>query len=298
MIKILLFVQALVLFVLGVLVADIYAHKRVEKVGGVNIWGYRGSVARQRSGGDYRILLVGGTRAYGYGAPADGTIAYTLEWEMTADLERRVSVINVAAMGATATDFPAIVSRYLALTPDVVCLYDDLGFAQTRRRESTIARLAHGYTPILPLVLEEKGMAWRFGSVAAGYAGGPSTTGWARRLAGASVQRIGSSLKSLESPLGATEQSGYAASVLAAADVALAGVSRVLVVVDAPVDAGTRSNLASLQSAIAQRGDSRVPLLVLSNVADPGTLLDGYSYNAVGRTRVALAIRAELLKLK
>ena len=170
-------------------------------VGGTNIWGYRGPVAKQLSDGEYRILLVGGTRAYGYGAAADGTIAYALGWQLTGELLRPVNVINAAAMGATAPDFTAIVSRHLALAPDLVCLYDDLGRASGRRRESRVARIARGYTPILPLVLEEKGMAWRYGSVARGYAGEPPTAGWPRRMAGAWLQWVGSSLSFLDSEM-------------------------------------------------------------------------------------------------
>src|SRR5262249_30161444 len=40
---------------------DIYAHRRVEEVGGVNVWGYRGAVAPQRQPNDIRIVVVGGT---------------------------------------------------------------------------------------------------------------------------------------------------------------------------------------------------------------------------------------------
>jgi hypothetical protein len=297
MIKTLLSLQALAFVVLGIVVADLYAHKRVEMVGGTNIWGYRGPVAKQRSDDEYRILLVGGTRAYGYGAAADGTIAYALGWELSGRMLRPVNVINAAAMGATAPDFAMIVSRYLALAPDVVCLYDDLGRASGRRRESRVARIARGYTPILPLVLEEKGMAWRYGSVARAYAGEPPTTGWLRRTAGASLQWVGSALSFLDSEIAPSSPDDYAPSILAAADAALSGVSHVLVVVDPPADNRTQNNLTELQAAVAGRADSRISLLVLAGVGGPDTLLDGYSYNAVGRSRVEMAIRAELLKL-
>lgn len=296
MIKIVLALQAVALLALGVLAADLYAHKRVEMVGGFNVWGYRGQVAKQLPAGGLRILLVGGTRAYGYGTPADGTFAYAVEWDLKADTREPVSVINAAVMGATAPDFASMVSRYLTLAPNVVCIYDDLGRASTSRRDSAVARVAYGYTPILPLVLEEKGMAWRFGSVAAGYAGGPSTPGWPRRIAGGLLQGIGSSLRSLESPAVPAEPQSYAASMLAAVDLALTA-ARVLVVVDPPADARTQKNLAELTEAITRRSDSRVSLLTLAGVGAPDTLLDGYSYNALGRSRIATAIRVELLEL-
>jgi hypothetical protein len=297
MITTVLALQAAALVILGIVAADLYAHKRVEMVGGTNIWGYRGPVAKQRSNDEHRILLVGGTRAYGYGAAADGTIAYALGWHLTGELLRPVNVINAAAMGASAPDFAEMVSRYLALGPDLVCLYDDLGRASLRRRESRVARIARGYTPILPLVLDEKGMAWRYGSVARGYAGEPARGGWPRRMAGASLQWVGSSLGLLDAETAPSSPYDYAPSMLAAADAALSVVSHVLVVVDPPIDARTRRNLAEVQEAVARRADSRISLLVLSDVGGPDTLLDGYSYNAVGRSRVEMAIRAEVLKL-
>jgi len=297
MIRVVLAGQALVLFVLALLAADLYAHKRVEMVGGVNIWGYRGTVAKRRTAGDHRFLLVGGTRAYGYGAAADGTAAHALEWDLTADLRSPVTVINAAVMGATASDFAAIVSRRLNLDPDTVCVHDDLGYATTRPRSSRLARAASGYTPVLPLVLEEKGMAWRFGSVEGGYAGAAPAGNLFRRAAGASLQRLGATLRTIESPPVSVASQGYASSMLAAVDAGLAGASRVLVVVDPPRDDRTRGNLAALEQAIRARGDSRITLLPLPGVDGPDTLLDGYSYNAQGRGRVALAMRVVLREL-
>lgn len=297
MIRIVLAGQAVVLCVLALLAADLYAHKRVEMVGGVNVWGYRGTVAKQRTAGDHRLLFVGGTRAYGYGATADGTAAHALEWDLTADLRRPVTVINAAVMGATASDFAAMVSRRLNLDPDTVCVYDDLGYATTRPRDSRLARAANGYTPVLPLVLEEKGMAWRFGSVEGGYAGAAPAGSLFRRAAGASLQRLGSTLRTIESPPVSATTPGYASSMLAAVDAALARAARVLVVVDPAHDQRTRGNLAALEEAIRARGDSRITLLPLSGVGGPDTLLDGYSYNAQGRARVALSLRAALREL-
>jgi hypothetical protein len=296
-IKIVLASQAVVLSILALLAADLYAHTRVEMVGGVNIWGYRGPVAKQRTSGDHRLLFVGGTRAYGYGAAADGTITTTLEWDLTGDLRRPVTVINAAVMGATASDYSRIVSHRLTLDPDTVCIYDDLGRAATRPRESRLARAANGYTPALPLVLEEKGMAWRFGSVAGGYAGATPTGNFFRRAAGASLQQLGATLGAIESPVVPATAGTYASFMLDAADAALASASRVLIVVDLPHDDVTRGNRAALEEAIRARGDARVTLLPLSDVGGPDTLLDGYSHNAVGRFRVAIAMRAVLREL-
>ena len=105
MIKIILAVQVVILSGLLLLAADLSAHKRVEMVGGVNIWGYRGAVVKRRVPGDVRVLFLGGTRAYGYGAAAHDTIAHALEWELTVQTQRRITVINAGRIGATASDY-------------------------------------------------------------------------------------------------------------------------------------------------------------------------------------------------
>jgi hypothetical protein len=294
-IKIVLGTQALVLFLLLLLAADLYAHKRVEMVGGVNIWGYRGAVVKARQPGDLRILFVGGTRAYGYGAPADGTIAQAVEWTLTGDLRRPVTVINAAVIGATAPDYAALVSQRLDLDPDIVCIFDDLGRAATRPRASRLARVASGYTPILPLVLEEKGMAWRFGSVTASPVVPRGNV--VKRASGAVLQRLGWTLRWIESPPLPAVPSSHTSSTLAAIDAALIRASRVLIVVDPANDRETRDNLIALETAIRERADRRLTLLLLSDVGTPDTLVDGYSYNGLGRARVATAIRGVLRDL-
>ena len=62
--------QAVVLAGLVTIALDMYAHKRVETVGGVNIWGYRGPVMRQRAPNEIRIAVVGGELAFGWGVAA------------------------------------------------------------------------------------------------------------------------------------------------------------------------------------------------------------------------------------
>src|SRR5262249_47544795 len=63
-------VEAVLTAVTVTIALDIYAHRRVDELGGVNMWGYRGAVAPQRQPNDIRVEVVGGTRAYGWGEPA------------------------------------------------------------------------------------------------------------------------------------------------------------------------------------------------------------------------------------
>jgi hypothetical protein len=286
--------QAVVLSCLMLLVADVYAHKRVEQAGGVNVWGYRGPAARQRKPGDVRLLLVGGTRAFGYGASADGTISHRVEWDLNVNGDRPFTVINAARSGATAADYAGIISQYAALQSDFIVIHDDLGRAATRPRRSRVAALARGYTPVLPLVIEEKGMAWRFGSVAAAYEGQAPSGSLAARVAGATLQVLGRALRELESPRAPAVPAGHTAAMLAAIDTALQHSLAVLVVVDPATTEVTAGNGKALKAAIEQRAD-RGKVRFLDLAAVPGidnadSTLDGYSYSALGRQRVALAM--------
>ena len=275
--------QGVILSLLLVLAADLYAHKRVELVGGVNIWGYRGAVVRQRVAGDTRILYVGGTRAYGYGAAADGTIAAALEWNLTTHTKKPVTVINAARLGATAADYAAMIERHAWLHPDIIVLYDDLGFASTRPRFSRLTARARGYEPILPLVLQEKGWLMKRSHSAL------------RRTAGGALEAVGASLMAIESYTPQSTQS-YADAMRAAIDAAVA-LGTVLVVVDPPANQTQLDNVIAMRQNIGARAPARVSLLELSDVARAGDLLDGYSYGAEARGRVMTAIEIALLPI-
>lgn len=283
MIKAILAVQAVALALLMVIAADLYAHKRVELVGGVNIWGYRGAVARQRQSGDSRILFVGGTRAYGYGTTADGTIAAALEWNLTTHTRRKVTVINGARLGATAFDYASMIERHAWTHPDIIVIYDDLGLAATRPRLSRLTAHARGYEPILPLVMQEKGWALK------------QADSTVRRSAGSALEALGDSLMRVESYTPQPTRD-YADSMRAAID---AGLERgsVLIVVDPPEAGGQLLNLSALRELVAARRSPRLDLLELSEVAHADELLDGYSYGAVARGRVMTAIETALLPI-
>lgn len=283
MIKAILTVQAVVLSMLLVLAADLYAHKRVELVGGVNIWGYRGAVARQRVAGETRILYIGGTRAYGYGTTADGTIAAALEWNLTTHTRQKVTVINAARLGATSADYAAMIERHASFQPDIIVLYDDLGYATTRPRLSRITANARGYEPILPLVLQEKG--WMMRQSGSGV----------RHAIGGAVQAVGDSLMRIESYTPQPTH-GYVDSMLAAVDAAVTRTT-VLVVFDPPAGNAQLQNLIAMRQGIAARGSSQLTLLELSDVARADELLDGYNYGAVARGRVMTAIEVALLPI-
>lgn len=142
------------------LAADAYAHYRFDNVVGLNRAGYRGPLVHAKHT-EPRIVVLGGSTAFGYGVPWHDA------WP--AQLERKLSGVQVVNLGYNAegaASFRPTLADYAYLKPDLVILYEgynDLGDEDNRgpvnpqvyRRQSPLFRLT-GYYAILPLVLHEK----------------------------------------------------------------------------------------------------------------------------------------------
>lgn len=199
-----------VLALLGVVALDLYAHKKLEQVGGVNMRGYRGPVVHAKGSREVRVVLVGGTRAFGWGMWASASTAPAIYTRMMLVIDRPgtdpppLVVVNLGQPGAVAADYPLTIKHYADLRPDYICLYDDLGVRDTRPpwRDSGIFALT-GYMPMLPLALREKGLSLRFGSVMQGYAAVPTAAVQSpvRRTAGRFLELAGATLTSLDGAL-------------------------------------------------------------------------------------------------
>jgi hypothetical protein len=159
-------VQALVIGALLTIALDQYAHKRVETVGGVNTWGYRGPVARQKQPNEVRIGIVGGSLAYGWGVAASETVVTEVRRlvALVLDVPGKpavvVSAFNLAAAGLPPAGFVSRVRALADLHLDVVCVYPDpAGYAKGPflPPADSLITAKTGYTPMLPLVLTEKG---------------------------------------------------------------------------------------------------------------------------------------------
>jgi hypothetical protein len=165
---------------LGALLAmDLYVHHRVERYAGVNIWGYRGSTVPRKVAGEHRIIMIGGSTAFGYGVNADESIPAHLERRLR-PLSKQgapVTFVNLGFNNQGAYGFRFVEQDYLGLDYDAVILYEgynDLGDDPNEfvgRRESPIFRLT-GYYPLLYTALVEKAMALRSGgNIDAAYTG-------------------------------------------------------------------------------------------------------------------------------
>src|SRR6478672_4314211 len=78
------FAAAAMLLAFGVplaalLAADVYFHHRIERFAGVNVWGYRGPRVGRKHAGEHRLVVIGGSTAFGYGVNSDQAFPARLE---------------------------------------------------------------------------------------------------------------------------------------------------------------------------------------------------------------------------
>jgi hypothetical protein len=161
-------VEGVVLAGLLTVALDVRAHARVERLGGVNVWGYRGPVMAQRRPHEIRLATVGGDLAFGWGVAAQETAVQVvrqlvaLEFDRPGGVATTVTAVNLGAIGLAPGGYSAWVDRFGYLRPDVIAIVADsrgkvhAGATEQPDRRS-LAFALFGYAPMLPLVLEEKG---------------------------------------------------------------------------------------------------------------------------------------------
>ncbi len=289
---------------------DLREHGRVAPLGGVNEWGYRGTIARHREPGEIRIAVVGGTRAFGWGLAATALVAelrrvIMLTTDRPGKALRPVVAINLGRLGALPDAYPEVLDHFGYLAPDYVCLYDDLGVpggSPTPGTDGTsgVYELT-GYAPALPLVESEKGAILRRRS-------------GVTRAGGAMLEAAGDTLQALDrkaaaivslSPAPAPlDPSRYADAMMASIDAAHRRARGVVVVLSPAETAMQRANRAALGvrlgDAAAVNG-SWLRVVDLSGdpalSGDPDIRLDGWNYASAGVARVANVIAPALLEL-
>jgi hypothetical protein len=162
------FVFATVAVVLGLAVSlgtllalDVWLHYRLEQWSGFSVWGYRRPAVGRKAPGEQRIVVLGGSTAFGWGVPWDEAFPARLEAALR-PLARNgapVTVVNLGMPLNGAYSFRFTLEDYAGLDYDAVVLYE--GYNDLRgpnhyvgRRESPLFRLT-GYYPILPLAVWE-----------------------------------------------------------------------------------------------------------------------------------------------
>lgn len=148
------------------LAVDVYLHGRYQRSAGFNVWGYRGRPLGKKKAGEYRIVVLGGSTAYGYGVTADDALPAVLERLLRMRTAAPAyTVINLGYNNEGAYSFKATLEDYRWLRYDLAVLYEgynDMSPAQPNvqifRHDSPVFRLV-GYMPIFPIIFKEKSAA-------------------------------------------------------------------------------------------------------------------------------------------
>lgn len=170
------FAASVVFFSTAALIAafaagDLYFHYKLQGKGMYNIWGYRGPAAGPKKRGEFRIAVLGGSSALGYGTPVGHSIPAYLERVLNERPRKggpeSYSVVNLAWNNEGAHSYIYTLKDYAYLDYDAVIFYtgyNDLGGRNLAvfRHQSPIFRLT-GYLPLLPTMMLDKAKILRFG---------------------------------------------------------------------------------------------------------------------------------------
>jgi lysophospholipase L1-like esterase len=316
---------------LALLLVDVYLHRKFASFAAVNVWGYRGPIAPRKAPGALRIVVLGGSTAFGYGVPNEESIPALLDRALKASAARsgpgQVDVVNLAYNNEGAYAFRLNLEDYRYLDYDLAVLYtgyNDLGGPNTTafRRSSPIFRLT-GYMPILPTILAEKAMSLRYGGdLEAAYWGRRTafTPNLAQRAGAAALEAAGRVTNSLERQLGRLSSEvdrparsqhdegctgqwrQYCEWMLASIEYALSVGAKVLVVGQPYVSDGHVAQQAALESMLRQRfaNDARIRVVNLGrliDVRDSSLAYDGMHLTLSGNRRVAEAMAPAILQM-
>lgn len=148
------------------LAVDVYLHGRYQRSAGFNVWGYRGRPVGKKKAAEYRVVVLGGSSAYGYGVAAEDAMPAVLERLLAARVQSPLfTVVNLGYNNEGAYSFASTLSDYRWLHYDLAILYEgyndmstDRPNVQVFRHDSPMFRLT-GYMPIFPIIFKEKAAA-------------------------------------------------------------------------------------------------------------------------------------------
>jgi len=320
----------------AVLAVDVYLHGRYERSAGFNVWGYRGAPVGKKQPGEYRIVVLGGSAAYGYGVSADEAIPAVLERLLRSRAASPLfTVVNLAYNNEGAYSFRTTLQDYRRLRYDLAFLYEGYNDLSPRtnvqvfRHDSPVFRLT-GYMPIFPIIFKEKAAAMLSGGdPGALYRKDRATTFHASLAtrAGAGVLAATAGVaQSLEAQLGrvtaeppghvdidpqsgcASRWSAYCQSVGAAVELARSLGAQVMVGTqpylkpDNTVRDTHESQQAALREFLARRfgSDRDVQYVNLGRVIDledPMLAFDHMHLGSTGNARIAAALVEPVLQM-
>ena len=247
------------------LLADVAAHRAVERNGGLNRHGYRGEVMHAKPAGQVRVMVAGGATAFSPDVSWDQSLGFVLQRFLGQGWRWRemvpTAVADVSLPNETAGTVAETLRHFEYLEADIVCLitgHNDLpgvSISPDGRVRSATFRTA-GYLPALPALLTGK-------SIVPSTPVLPVDAAWIRTSARESSAELA------PGPCRAGWQA-YCDAIAAAVDVALAQGKRVLVVSEPYISNAHLAQQRALATMLAHRyaGESRVKYLDLGWTVD------------------------------
>lgn len=168
--------HAVMIPIIAITGVDLWLHARYANWLGYNVRGYRGPLAGSKQPDEFRVVLLGGSVAYGYAVAPSDTISVFLQRDLQArNPSGRFTVVNLAYNNEGAYSFVYTLKDYASLRYDLAILFE--GYNDLRdeppntsvfRHQSAVFQ-ATGYLPIFPLVFREKAAALLHGDTASLY---------------------------------------------------------------------------------------------------------------------------------
>jgi lysophospholipase L1-like esterase len=288
--------------------ADLYLHHKHE----INLWGYRGPAVGQKQPGEKRIVVLGGSTAWGYGLAVAQSFPGQLQQRFAERFGSEggppINVLNLAYNAEGAYSFKYTLRDYDYLDYDVVLIYsgyNDLWEQNlfVNRHRSPIF-IWTGYLPLLPSLTADKIEIWRNRRrkenkpivIAPPGEDDPDTR---QRL----DQLIGSGPSDANSSQGNyAKWQFYCEQIYAATDLALKRGKRVLIVTEPYLNDNQVEQQRTLEDMLTKRFTGQASLRYLNlgrtvDVRDRSLSWDGMHLTEEGNRRIAEALTQPVLEM-
>ncbi|HMG76252.1 MAG TPA: SGNH/GDSL hydrolase family protein [Pyrinomonadaceae bacterium] len=296
--------------------ADLYLHRKH----GINLWGYRGPAVGQKQPGEKRIVVLGGSTAWGFGLSVGQDFPSQLQQRLAKRSQPpggpSIKVLNLAFNNEGAYSFKYTLKDYDYLDYDAVVLYSGYNDTSENRlvfRHRSPVFIWTGYLPLLPTLTMDRISAWRRrpGKESEPIVFAPP----GRNDSETSKQRS----KSLQKQLGPLTDSGQTAATISegacpaewqfycqqiydVTDSALKHGKRVLVVTEPYISDKHVEQQRALEAMLKQRFEGQAHLRYLNlgravDLQDRALCWDGMHLTEEGNRRIAEALIQPVLEI-
>ncbi len=309
-------VVSTVVIVSVLLGADLYLHHKH----GINLWGYRGPAVGQKQPGEKRVVVLGGSTAWGFGLEAGQDFPGQLQQRFAEPTRTQkgpsIKVLNLGFNNEGAYSFKYTLKDYDYLDYDAVVLYsgyNDLSENRMVFRHRSPVFIWTGYLPLLPALTMDRISAWRKqqgkeNEPVVFAPPGQNDSGMGKQTSKSLQKQLGSLTDSGQSA--ATTSDGtcpaewqfYCQQIYDVTDLALKHGKRVLVVSEPYISDKHVEQQRALEAMLKHRFEGQAHLRYLNlgrtvDLQDRSLCWDGMHLTEEGNRRVAAALIQPVLEI-